>query len=82
MFCPQTPHPTTLGDMVKRSKLNFFRNIMLHIKLKGITNAATWSQIIYLQTPPDPGVDVKIPLFQNMVMLQIKLKGITNAATL
>ena len=32
--------------------------------------------------PPDPGVGVEIPLFQNMVMFQIKLKGIMNAATL
>ena len=26
--------------------------------------------------PPDPGVEVKVSLFQDMVVLQIKLKGI------
>ena len=32
--------------------------------------------------PPDPGVGVKIPLFQNMVMFQNQLNGTTNATTL
>ena len=33
---------TDPGGGVKRSKLTFLDMIMLHIKLKGITNAATW----------------------------------------
>ena len=38
---PAAPHNLTIG--FKRSKFNFFQNnAMLHIKLKGITNAATW----------------------------------------
>ena len=36
------PPPTTLGDAIKGSKLNFFIGmVMMLIKLKGITNAAT-----------------------------------------
>ena len=58
---------------------------MLHIKLKGITNAAARLQIFCSQTPTPTrpwGWDqqVKIQLFQNMVMLHIKLKRIKNAA--
>ena len=52
---------------------------MLHIKLNGITNAATWS------LTADPGVvsiGQKSTFFQNMVMLHIILKGNTNKATL
>ena len=54
---PPYPHPR---DGVSRSKFNFFQNmVMLHIKLKKITNAATWKQILSLQTPipqlPSPG---------------------------
>ena len=59
----------------QKVRFNFFQNmVMLHIKLKGITNAATWYQIFCPQTP-DPGGGVKIQNFQNMVMLFIKLKG-------
>ena len=36
---PSLPDP---GDGVKRSKFNLQNMVMLHIKLKGITNAATW----------------------------------------
>ena len=59
--------------------------VMLHIKLKGITNAAARLQIFCSQTPTPTrpwGWDqqVKIQLFQNMVMLHIKLKRIKNAA--
>ena len=55
--CPPPPPPP-----YTRVKTQLFqKKIILHIKLKGITNAATWSQIFYLQTPhpPDPGVGVK-----------------------
>ena len=40
---PADPHtPSPLGDEVSRSKFNFFQNmVMLHIKLKRITNAET-----------------------------------------
>ena len=54
---PSDPHPPPphLTQGVKRSKFNFFRTMSCCIsKLKGITNAATWSQIFYLQTR-EPG---------------------------
>ena len=35
------PSPTDPGNVVSRSKFNFQNMFMLHIKLKGITNAAT-----------------------------------------
>ena len=42
---PNIP-PPDLG-MVKRSRINFFQKmVMLHIKLNGITNAATWFYLI------------------------------------
>ena len=50
---------------------------MFHIKLKEITNAATWQQIIY----PVEGVNRSSQLLQTMAMLHIKLKGMTNAPT-
>ena len=60
--------------------------VMLHIKLKGITGAATCNMVANIMPadpyPPDPGGQkVKIELFQNMVILHIKLKAITNAVT-
>ena len=59
---------------------------MFHIKLKGIRNVETWSQIFCLLTapPPDPGVVVKrsSQLFQNMVMLHIKLNEITKCSNM
>ena len=58
--------------------------VMLHIKLKGMKNAATCKHIFCPFTQPRPlgwGQKVKIQLFQNMVMLHIKLKGMMNAAT-
>ena len=80
----QPPHDPRRWD--QKVKLNFLQIIvMLHIRLKGITNAATRLQISCLQTlPHDPrrwDQKVKLKLFQNIVMLHIKLKGITNAAT-
>ena len=53
---PEDP-PPTLG--FKGSKFNLFSTCMLHIKLKGITHAATRSQISCLQIPSDPGGGVK-----------------------
>ena len=47
---PATPPPDSRGQKVKIQL--FQNNIMLHIKLKGIANAATWSQIFCLQTGP------------------------------
>ena len=79
-FFARRPNPTpTLG--VKRSKINFFRAMSSYIKLKGITNAATWLANIL---PADPLYDgdqrFKIQVIQNIVLLHIKLKGIRNAA--
>ena len=64
---------------------------MLHIKIKRVTNAATWKQILCLQTPylgPPPlpqtcgwGQKVKIKLFQNMVILHLKLNAILNCSS-
>ena len=58
---PPIPDP---GDGVKNSKFNFFQNMfLLHIKLKGITDTATWSRIHqhgskYLaRRPPPPTPD-------------------------
>ena len=60
-----------------KSQISTYQNIvMLHIKFKRITNAATCSNDL-----PGCHHGVKIQLFQNMVMLHIKLKGMTNAAT-
>ena len=59
--------------------------VMLHFKLKGMTHAATWKQIVGCRPPPpDPrgwGEKFKLKLFQDMVMVHIKLKSMTNAAT-
>ena len=65
----------------------FQNNVMLHIKLKGITNAATLKQIFCPQTPSPPrpwGWDqkVKIQFFQNMIILHIKLKGIMKCSNM
>ena len=78
-----------LGGRVKGT-IEFFQNmVMLHIKLKGITGAATCNMVANIMPadppppPPDPGGQkVKIQqLFQNMVILHIKLKANTNAVT-
>ena len=42
-----TPDP---GGGVNRSKVYFFSTVMLHIKLKGMTNAVTCKQIFCLLT--------------------------------
>ena len=74
--------------MGSKVKIKLFQNmVMLHIKSKGITIAATCNMVANIKledTPPplDPGGQkVKIELFQNMVILHIKLKAITNAVT-
>ena len=59
--------------------------VMLHIKFKRITIAATRYQIFCMcasLSPTDPGdwVNRSNSTFSNMVMLYIRLKGITNAA--
>ena len=78
-----------LGGGVK-GKIKLIQNmVMLHIKLKGITGAATCNMVANIMPadpppPPPPrpwGQKVKIQLFQNMVILHIKLKAITNAVT-
>ena len=82
----QRPVPGPWMDLGVGSKgqTELFQNmVMLHIKLKGITGAATWYQILCPHTPPpppDPGSqNVKIQVFQNRVMLHIQLKTIANA---
>ena len=73
-----------LGGGVK-GKIKLFQNmVMLHIKLKGITGAATCNMVANIMPayppPSDPGGQkVKIQLFENMVILHIKLKAIANA---
>ena len=52
---------------------------MLHIKLKGITNAGIVANILPAD-PPHPltlwwGQKIKIQVFQNMIMLNPKLNG-------
>ena len=44
IFLPtDPPPPTTIGRRGQEVKIQLFQNmVMLHIKLKGITNAATW----------------------------------------
>ena len=48
---PPPPHQNLgMGQLVK---FQFFQHMfMVHIKFKGIMNAATWSQMFCLQTPP------------------------------
>ena len=81
-YFARNPKPLTLGVKIQL----FQNNFMLHVKLKGITNAPTWSQIFCLQTAPnsDTGVGIKgskLIFIRNLVMLQIKLKRIRNALT-
>ena len=81
-IAPQTLLPQGPGG--QRVKIKLFQNIvMLHIKLKRITGAATCNMVANIMPadppppppPPDPGGQkVKIQLFQNMVILHIKLK--------
>ena len=75
-----------LGGGVK-GKIKLFQNmVMLYIKLKEITGAATCNMVANIM-PADPpphdsgGQKFKIQLFENMVILHIKLKAITNAVT-
>ena len=68
-------NPSLAGS--KGQNYFFQNNVMLHIKLKEITNAAKWSNYISCITSPTPNPNtgdqkVKIQLFQNIVMLTIK----------
>ena len=68
---PTAPLPRTLGSKGQIQILQII--VMLHIKLKGIANAAIWLQIFCPQPiPPFSPQKVKTQLFQNMVMLHIK----------
>ena len=78
---PPLPQRRWPGQYVKSQNV-----VMLHIKLKGNMNAATWQQLFCKQTPSpqDPSVWdqlIKIQVFQNMVMLHVNLKGIMKAST-
>ena len=76
-----------LGGGVEGTIKLFQNMVMLHIKIKGITGAATCNMVANIMPadpPPPPdsgGQKVEIQLFQNMVILHIKLKAITNAVT-
>ena len=49
-FACRPPTPTCKWG--QKVKIQLFQNmVMLHIKLNGITNSATWSQIFCLQAP-------------------------------
>ena len=65
---------------IKRSNFFFQSIVMLHIKIFGITNAATYGNKPFShRSLPRPWGGVKIQLFQNIVMVHFILKGITNA---
>ena len=52
---PADTFPLTLGLGSKGQNSTSFQNmVMLHIKLKDMTHAATWLQILYPQTPSPP----------------------------
>ena len=74
------------SDPVGGVNIQLLQNlVMLHIKLRRITIAATRQQIFFLQTPihpldPEVGQKVEIYIFQNMVILHIKLKGMDHRA--
>ena len=82
------PPPKLRGQKVK-IKL-FQNNVVLHINLKGIMNAATWSQIFCLQTPPPTQPPCSWGWGQNSTFSEhgefdhvaFQIKGITNAAVL
>ena len=67
----------------QKVKILFFQSIvMLHIKIFGITNAATYGNKPFShRSLPRTWGGVKIQLFQNIVMVHFILKGITNATT-
>ena len=78
-----TDTPSTQGWGQKVKLYLFLKVVMLHIKLKLTTLAATWYQIFCLQTHPRPrgwGQKVKLYLFLKVVMLHIQLKGIEHRA--
>ena len=78
------PLPLTSGQKVKIQL--FQNNVILHIKLKEIMSAATWSQILSLQRPHPPvtlGLGSK---GQNSTLTEhghvaYQIKGMMNAAT-
>ena len=49
-------------------------NVMVHIKLKGMTHAATWPVDTLSTQPQECSQKVKTFLFLKVVMLYIKLK--------
>ena len=77
-----SPTPSRPWAWVKKVKIQHIENMfMLHMKLNGITKAATCKYFGCRSPRPSDPV-VKSQLVQNMVVLHIKLKGITNEATL
>ena len=60
MILDERPWSDPLGGLKgwgQKLKIQLLQNmVMLHIKLKGIKNAATWKQIFLPTEPPPPGV--------------------------
>ena len=75
-FAHIPPSPDSLCE-VKRSKSYFFQNmVIVHIKLKGMPNAATYKHIFCPYTHHQPLGGVKCQnIFPEVVMLHIKLMG-------
>ena len=84
IFLPtDTPLNQARGWGQKVKLYLFLKVVMLHIKLKLTTLAASWQQIFCPQTHPQPrgwGQKIKLYLFLKVVMLHIKLKGIEHRA--
>ena len=75
-YFARRPQPWGCGQKVK---IQLFQNtVMLHITLKGITNATTWQQIFCPQTsthPPTLGVTSKCQLFSEHGHVAYQIKG-------
>ena len=85
---PPYLHPDPGDGVVKRSKIKLLRNnVMLHIKLKGITKLMQhygrkkFAADCSISNPGVEGQKVKLQVYQNTFMVDIKLKRIMNAAT-
>ena len=59
---PPPPPPPDPG-VCSKGQNSTFRNMVMHIKLNGITKTATWWQIVCLQTIAPPTLRVKFQLF-------------------
>ena len=65
--CPGGKINCYTGTGGQKVKKKFFQNIItMHIKQKGITKTATWSQIFCLQPPPPPPLTLRWVEKQNL----------------